>query len=84
MGGTWESLIKQVKQSLNSVTNHQVFTEEALVTILCKIESILSQRPLTAISDNVKILKSLHRVISLSELIHQTFCLEHLAILKKP
>ena len=52
MGGVWESLIKQVKQSLKFITNHQAFTEKTLVTIFCEIESILNQRPLTAISDD--------------------------------
>ena len=52
MGRVWVSLIKQVKRSLKSVTNHQVFTKETLVTILCEIKSILNQQPLTAISDD--------------------------------
>ena len=52
--GVWDSLIKEVKRSLKSVTNHQVFTEETLVTILCEIKSILNQQPLTAISDDCK------------------------------
>ena len=50
----WESPIKQAKRSLKSVTNHQVFTEEALVTILCEIKSILNQRPMTTISNDCK------------------------------
>ena len=54
MEGVWDSLIKEVKRSLKSVTNHQVFTEETLVTILCEIKSILNQQPLTAISDDCK------------------------------
>ena len=59
MGGVWESLKKQVKRSLKSVTNHQVFTEKTLVTIFCEIESILNQRPLTAISDDCQALEVL-------------------------
>ena len=31
-----------------------VFTKEALVTILCEIENILNQHPLTAISNECK------------------------------
>ena len=46
MKGSWKSLIKQVKQSLKSVTNYQVFTEEALVTILFGIKSMLNKHPL--------------------------------------
>ena len=82
MRGVWESLIKQVKQSLKSVTNHQVFTEETVVTILCQIESIFNQQPLTAISDDCKDLKSLHQAISLLGLTYQTCHLEYSPILK--
>ena len=53
-GGTWESLIKTVKISLKTITLDRVFTEEALHTFLCKIEFIVSQRPLTAISGDIR------------------------------
>ena len=82
MRGVWESLIKQVKQSLKSVTNHQVFTEQTVVIILCQIESIFNQQTLTAISDDCKDLKSLHQAISLLGLTYQICHLEYSAILK--
>ena len=53
MGGAWEPLIKSVKISLKAIRLDRMFTEEALSTFLCGIEFIASQRPLTAISDDI-------------------------------
>ena len=53
MGGSWESLIKSVKRSLESITNGRTITEELLTTLLCEIESILNSQPLTSISDGI-------------------------------
>lgn len=53
MGGTWESMIKSVKRALKVIVKDRLFTDEALYTFLCKIEAILNQRSLTAISDDI-------------------------------
>ena len=53
MGSAWESLIKSVKLALKAITLDRVFTDEALYTFLCETECIISQRPLTATSDDV-------------------------------
>ena len=53
MGGAWESLIKSVKRALKAIVRDRLFTDEALYTFLCEIESILNHRPLTAVSDDI-------------------------------
>ena len=59
MGGIWESLVKSVKRSLKVFIWDKLFTEECLLTFLREVESILNQRPLIPISDDVKDLKTL-------------------------
>ena len=53
MGGSWESLIKSTKRALNVITKDRLFTHEVLYTFLCEVESILNNRPITAVSDDV-------------------------------
>ena len=53
MGGSWASLIKSIKHSLESITNGKTINEELLTTFLCEVESILNSRPLTSISDDI-------------------------------
>ena len=53
MSGSWESLIKSVKRSLESITNGRTITEELLTTLLYEVESILNSQPLTSISDGI-------------------------------
>ena len=53
MGGSWDSLIKSIKRSLESIINGRTTTEELLTTVLCKVESILNSRPLTSITDDI-------------------------------
>ena len=53
MGGIWESLVKSVKRALKSTIKDRLFTEEVLYTTLCEVESLLNNRPLTSISDDV-------------------------------
>ena len=53
MGGIWKSLVKSAKCSLKVIIRDKLFTEECLSTLLCEVESVLNQRPLTPISDDV-------------------------------
>ena len=53
MVGIWEALVKSVKRALKSTIKDRLFTEEALYTTLCEVESLLNNRPLTSISDDV-------------------------------
>ena len=47
MGGIWEALIKSVKRALKVVIQDRLFTDKTLATLMCEVESILNQRPLT-------------------------------------
>ena len=53
MGGIWEALIKPVKRALKVVIQDRLFTDEMLTTLMCEVESMLNQRPLTYFSDDV-------------------------------
>ena len=53
MGGSWKSLIKLIKRSLESITTGRTINEELLTTLLCEVESILISLPLTSISYNI-------------------------------
>ena len=53
MGGSWESLIKPVKRSLESISNGITITKDLLPTLMFEVKSILNSRPLTSISDKI-------------------------------
>ena len=53
MGGVWEALVKTVKRALRTITRERLFTEDALTTFLCEVESIVNQRPLTPSSNSI-------------------------------
>lgn len=46
-GGIWERLIRSIKKILNSILRGQSMDEEGLQTLLCEVESILNNRPIT-------------------------------------
>ena len=54
MGGAWEALIKSVKRTLKAIACDRLFTEEALHTFICEVESIINNRPITPSSDDIK------------------------------
>ena len=58
-GGVWEHLIKMVKRVLYSVLQQQSLDDESLHTILCEVEGILNDRPITKVSDDVNDLEAL-------------------------
>ena len=53
MGGAWEALIKSIKRTVKAINCDYLFTEEALHTFICEVESILNNRPITPSSDNI-------------------------------
>ncbi|XP_071837463.1 uncharacterized protein [Apostichopus japonicus] len=53
MGGVWERLIRTTRKVLRSLTREQVLDDEKLLTLMCKVESIVNSRPLTYVSDDV-------------------------------
>ena len=52
MGGAWEELIKSVKRNLKAIALACLFTEEALHTFICEVESILNNRPISPSSND--------------------------------
>lgn len=58
-GGVWERLIRLVKKVLYSVLREQQMDDESLHTIMCEIEAILNDRPITRVSDDPNDLEAL-------------------------
>ena len=52
MGGIWERLIRSVRKILSAVMIQQEINDDALTTVMCLVESILNNRPLTVVSDD--------------------------------
>ena len=58
-GGVWERLIRMVRNVLRSVLKQQMLDEEGLQTLMCEVEAILNDRPLTKSSDDPMDLEAL-------------------------
>ena len=50
--GVWERQVKSVKKVLKSVLHEQRIDDECLQTLLCEVENILNDRPLTTSSED--------------------------------
>ena len=53
LGDIWESLVKSVKRCLKVIVKDKLFTAESLATFICEVESIINQRPVVPVSDDV-------------------------------
>ena len=53
MGGNWEALIRSMKRALKVVIQDFLFTNETLANLMCKVESMLNQRPLIYVINDV-------------------------------
>lgn len=51
-GGIWERMIRSVRKILAALVKEQLMNDEALTTLLCEVEKILNDRPLTLLSDH--------------------------------
>ncbi|XP_035988684.1 uncharacterized protein LOC118561046 [Fundulus heteroclitus] len=58
-GGVWERLVQEIKRVLCSITNQQVLDDEGLHTVLCEVEAILNDRPITPSSEDPNDLEAL-------------------------
>jgi len=58
-GGLWEAAVKSMKKLLIRVVGVHTLTYEELVTVVCRIESVLNSRPLTPLSPDPGDLESL-------------------------
>ena len=51
-GGIWERMIRSVRKILTALLKEQRINDETLSTLLCEVEKILNDRPLTLLSDH--------------------------------
>ena len=51
-GGVWERVIRMVRKVLNSILHQQHLDDEGLQTLLCEVEAILNDRPITKTSED--------------------------------
>ena len=58
-GGIWERQIRSVRKVLRSVLKEQTVSDECLQTLMCEVESILNNRPLTTATDDPMDLEAL-------------------------
>ncbi|KAJ8333724.1 hypothetical protein SKAU_G00410430 [Synaphobranchus kaupii] len=58
-GGIWERQIRSVRKIMKSVLKEQSVSDECLQTLLCEVESILNDRPLTTSTDDLSDLEAL-------------------------
>lgn len=60
-GSVWESMIRVVRKVMNGVLKEQSIRldDEGLATLMCEIENIVNQRPLTTISTHPKDIRPL-------------------------
>ncbi len=59
MGGIWERQIRTIRKVLCGVLKNCRLTDEILQTVFCEVESIVNNRPLTKVSDDVNDLSTL-------------------------
>ena len=53
-GGAWERMIGIIRHVMLATVKDQRFTEESLSTLMCEIESLINDRPLTSVSSDVR------------------------------
>ncbi|KAK0131615.1 hypothetical protein N1851_033674 [Merluccius polli] len=58
-GGAWERIIRMIRQILTSVLHQQTLNDESFHTVLCEVEAILNDRPITKISGDHNDLEAL-------------------------
>ena len=52
MGGVWERLIRSVRRSFNAVVRGTTLDDYELQTVMCEIEAVVNNRPITKVSDD--------------------------------
>ena len=53
MGGIWERQIRTIRKILTVLLNQQVLDDERLMTLMCVVESVVNNRPITHVSDDL-------------------------------
>ena len=54
MGGVWERVVQSVKRILKVLLHETLVNDETLTTLMCEVEKILNDRPITPCSDDVR------------------------------
>jgi hypothetical protein len=49
-GGVWECMIKTIRSVLKALLKEQVTDEEGFRTLMCEVEAIINNRPITKVS----------------------------------
>jgi len=52
MGGVWERQIRTIRRILSLLLEQQLVTDEALITLMAEVESIVNSRPITPLSND--------------------------------
>nr|XP_054772241.1 uncharacterized protein LOC129280217 [Lytechinus pictus] len=58
-GGIWERQIGTVRKLILALTKQQTLSDESLSTLLCEVESIINNRPITRLSDDANDVEAL-------------------------
>ena len=58
-GGVWERLVRSCKKALYNVLGKQKLSEDKLRTVLCIVEQLINNRPITDVSSDVSDLEPL-------------------------
>ncbi len=58
-GGAWERIIRMIRRTLTSVLHQQTLNDEGFLTVLCEVEAILNDRPITGLSGDLNDLEAL-------------------------
>ena len=53
MGGVWERMTRDVRKVLSIIIRNQSLDDEKFCTLLCEVESIINNRPLTPLSEDI-------------------------------
>ena len=53
-GGVWEKCIRTTRKTLNALLKQQTLNDEALVTFMCEVESIINGRPIAKVSEDLR------------------------------
>nr|XP_061785759.1 uncharacterized protein LOC133576497 [Nerophis lumbriciformis] len=58
-GGIWERIIRMIRKILSAVLRQQTLDDEGFQTVLCEVEAMLNDRPITRPSDDPNDLEAL-------------------------
>ena len=77
MGGVWERRIRSVRKVLQGLIGEQRLDDEILNTLMCEVEAILNNRPITPTSDDINDLQALkpNHLLLLGRTISATLCI---------